>query len=125
MVSFFISVTIHPIWCKILAIDFGLKLQGIAIAGCISNGINFMLMTFFFWTQEDLKEAFTWPDRRSLSGLGTYLKIGGPSIVMGCLDFWAYELMTVVSGLIGVRQQAAQVIMMNMCEMSYMVAFGL
>jgi Na+-driven multidrug efflux pump len=44
---------------------------------------------------------------------------------MGGIDDWSIELMTVISGRIGVASQATQVILMNMTEMSYMFAYGL
>ena len=44
---------------------------------------------------------------------------------MVCLDFMSYEMMTIASGLLGVRQQAAQVVLGNMNELSYMVAMGI
>jgi len=125
MASFMFTVALHPLWCKFLAIDLGLKLDGIALAGCLSNFLNYALMTVLFWLSKDLREAFTLPDSRAFRGLGEYLALGIPSVVVLCLDFWAYELMTVASGLLGVKEQASQVIVMNMCEMSFMVAMGL
>jgi len=69
LASFMISVAMHPFWCKFFAIDMGMKLHGIALAGCISNAFNFVVMTVFFWISEDLKDAFCMPDYRSFQGL--------------------------------------------------------
>ena len=44
MLSFSVSVAIHPIWLYIFVVQFELDLQGIALAGTISNLISFGLM---------------------------------------------------------------------------------
>lgn len=64
-------------------------------------------------------------DKKIFDDLGTYLKIGLPFVVILVLDFWSYDLMTLTSGIIGVNSQAAQVVLMNMNELSYSVAMGL
>jgi len=125
LLSFMISVAMHPLWCKFLAIDLEMKLSGIALAGCISNAFNFFMMTLFFALQEDMRPAFTMPDARSFQNMYSYIEIGLPSAGMGCIDNWSIEIMTVLSGMLGVKSQAAQVMLMNMSEMSYMFAYGL
>ena len=102
LASFMVSVAMHPLWCKWLAIDLDMKLRGIALAGTISNLFNYIVMTTFFWLLDDMQEAFVWPDKRSFQGLKSYLSIGLPSACMGGIDDWSIELMTVISGLIGV-----------------------
>ena len=81
-----------------------MKLEGIALAGFLSNFIIFVLMTILFGMDEDLKEAFTFPDFRAMQDLNSYLAIGFPSVVMITLDLWAYDLMTIVAGNIGVKE---------------------
>ena len=82
-----------------------MKLEGIALAGLISNICNYVLMTILFWFQSDIQDTFSvFPNINSLTGLWDYMLIGLPSVAMVMLDFWAYELMAVVSGLLGVKQ---------------------
>ena len=62
-------------------------------------------MTTLFWYQSDIKDTFSLlPNASSLKGVWVYLQIGLPYVVMVSLDFWAYELMAVVSGLLGIEQ---------------------
>jgi hypothetical protein len=39
--------------------------------------------------------------------LWSYLKIGGPFVLVIMLDYWAWELMTVMSGRMSIDDQAA------------------
>jgi len=44
---------------------------------------------------------------------------------MACLEWWAYNLMMVWSGYFGVAEQAAQIILMSIYEILFMVSIGL
>ena len=45
-------------------------------------------------------------------------------VINAILGFCAYEALTIVSGLIGIRQQACQVVLIFMCEFVYMIGLG-
>ena len=53
------------------------------------------------------------------------MSLGIPSAMMLCLEWWAYEVMTLMSGYIGVKEQAAQIVLMNMIAFMFMFALGL
>ena len=94
----------HPVWCWVLAVKYDMQLTGIALAAIISNSFNYALMTFFFWTLDDMQEAFVFPNQDAVDCLWDFMQVGIPNVIMCCLDYWAYEMMTIVSGTIGVEQ---------------------
>jgi MATE family multidrug resistance protein len=51
-------------------------------------------------------------NRESFKGLGNYLKIGIPSAMMLCLEWWAFEIIHIMVGYIGVDEQAANVVIL-------------
>jgi MATE family multidrug resistance protein len=53
------------------------------------------------------------------------LSLGIPSAMMLCLEWWAFEVMTLLAGYIGVDEMAAQVIIMNVLALVFMIAVGL
>ena len=53
------------------------------------------------------------------------MELGIPSAVMLCLEWWAFEFMAIMAGYIGVSEQAAQVIEMNVGPILFMIAVGL
>jgi MATE family multidrug resistance protein len=67
------------------------------------------------------------PNRHSfnLSGLNEFMKIGGPSIVMTCLEWWSFELMTVIASYISIQSVAVQIIIINNSHVFFMPHFGL
>lgn len=73
----------------------------------------------------EISEAVFLPDRRTFRGIGQYLALGIPSAMMLCLEWWAYEIMTLMAGYIGVEVQAAQIVLMNIIAFMFMFALGL
>lgn len=104
-----------------------MKIQGIALAGAITNFLTYIFMRILFSMQDDLAKANHWPDSRSfdLKGLCDYFMLGVPMILINSLDYWGWEAMTLTSGLIGVKEQASQVMLINMAMMAYMSAYGM
>ena len=46
------------------------------------------------------------PNKKSLSGIPGYLKIGAPVVFMSAIEFWVYDIMILMAGYIGVQAQA-------------------
>ena len=58
-------------------------------------------------------------------GLKTYMSLALPAAFMLCFDFWAFDLITVISGLIDKESQAAQVFLANMNDALFCLAIGI
>lgn len=52
------------------------------------------------------------------------MSVGGPNILQQMLDMLSYEILTLTTGLIGVTEQAAQVMMSMMSEISFTTGMG-
>ena len=95
-----IAMITHYFWCSLFVIKLELGITGTGIANVITNTIFFATLYTFTHYQEDLKEAIFMPDRRTLdsTGIKEYVKLGVPSIIMICLDWWVWELMVLMCG---------------------------
>lgn len=51
--------------------------------------------------------------------------MGLPAAMMLALEWWAFELMTLLAGYIGVTEQAAQIVMINITALLFMLPLGL
>lgn len=76
-----------------------------------TNTIIYGVLLVYSSMLEDIKEAIQLPNRDTFRGIREYLKLGGPSAVHQMAEAWAYETMTIIVGIIGVNEQAAQSIM--------------
>ena len=53
-----------------------------------------------------------------------YLKIGIPGACMLCFEWWVFELLAIFSGLMSVEALAAEVIIVNIVTLVFMVPLG-
>jgi Na+-driven multidrug efflux pump len=64
------------------------------------------------------------PNKQVLKGLGVQLIIALPIVVMNTFDWWVYDIMIFMAGMYGVKQQAAQIVMMNLMSVIYQFSLG-
>lgn len=60
-----------------------------------------------------------------LNGLISFLKLAASSIVLVCVDWWAFEAQLIVSGLLGVQTQAAMIVLVNVMGQFAKIGQGL
>lgn len=53
------------------------------------------------------------------------MKLGLLSIGMVCLEWWSFEIMTMYSAMLGVREAAVQIIILNVETMAFMATLGI
>ena len=81
-------------------------------------------MIIYSYYIPEIEEAIFLPDSTSLFGYGEYIGIAIPAAFMTCTDWWVFELMIFTSGMFGVFNQAAQILLMNIAMFLYFVAQG-
>ena len=64
------------------------------------------------------------PDSRAFENMCEYLKIGIPGACMLCFEWWVFELLAIFSGLMSVEALAAEVIVVNIVTLVFMVPLG-
>jgi len=74
---------------------------------------------------EKLKDATFWPNIDTFKNLGPYMNMAIPSTLMICLEWWAKEAFTLMSGYISVPTVAANVILFNISGVIYMLVNGM
>jgi len=57
--------------------------------------------------------------------LWKFLKIGVPGMLMLCFEWWAFELLAIFSGLLSVKDLAAEVVIINMITFIFMLPLGI
>ncbi|KAK7380069.1 hypothetical protein VNO78_32446 [Psophocarpus tetragonolobus] len=75
-----------------------LAIKGAAIAFCISNWLNTMLLALYIRFSSSCKSTWTGFSRESLHNIPQFLRLAFPSALMVCLETWTFELMVLLSG---------------------------
>jgi MATE family multidrug resistance protein len=101
------------------------KEVGAAMATNITYILNMLAVEAVVYFKPSLQHTRAgWPDRRSWSNIGEYLKIGIPGACMLCFEWWCFELLAIFSGLMSVEALAAEVIIVNLVALIFMVPLG-
>ena len=103
---------------------FEMGITGIGLANVCTQLIIFVLLVSYTNMQTDIQEAIFYPDSRTYNDLKTYFSLAIPSTMMLCLDWWVWELMVLISGYLGVDEQAATIVVMNVVSLAYMFIMG-
>lgn len=120
-----IAVAFHYVWCQIFVIWLDYGIVGTGISNVITQSLTFLLLIFYTNTQEDIAKSIQWPNEGVYDGLREYFAIGIPSTIMLCLDWWVWELLILISGYLGVHEQATNIVIMNIILIAYMITMGL
>jgi len=78
------------------------------------------------WRKDkDYEHMVFWYNKSVLNDIGMYLKIGIPGMLMLCCEWWIFELLAIFTGLLGVDQLAAEVVIINLIAFVFMIPLGI
>jgi MATE family multidrug resistance protein len=135
MIIQLVATCFHALWCYILTIYLELGARGTGIATTMTHLLT--LIAFYIYTErcltkEQKEKAWFHPFRADVKsecfdkkGLIDYFKLGIPSTGMLCLEWWAFEIMTLFAAYISLTATASQVIVLNVAALFFMPILGL
>ncbi|KAG4388458.1 hypothetical protein GLYMA_09G178800v4 [Glycine max] len=83
-------------WALVQKIELGIK--GSAIAICISNWFNTIILALYIKLSPSCKTTWTGFSKESLHNIPRFLRLAFPSTLMVCLESWTFEIMVLLSG---------------------------
>mmetsp|Transcript_11128 Transcript_11128/g.11071 ORF Transcript_11128/g.11071 Transcript_11128/m.11071 type:complete len:192 (-) Transcript_11128:145-720(-) len=88
--------------------------------------MNFALPTVYITLRKSAVKEDSWHfiSKDSFKGIMEYLRYGIPSMIMVCLEYWAFEFIMIMSGLVGEYELAACSILFNMGSLINSIAIG-
>lgn len=120
-----IGVSVHICLSWIFVWNMDLGIAGTGYASSLSNLTVYISLLVYTSQIEHIQEAVQMPNSRTFQGIGEYLSLGIPSAMMLCLEWWAFEAMAVMSGYVGVKEQAAMIILLNIIGLMFFLSLGL
>ncbi|KAJ8750780.1 hypothetical protein K2173_015961 [Erythroxylum novogranatense] len=79
---------------------FKLGVAGVAAGAAMSNLLVLMFLVLYAWTSGLYEPTWTKPTRECLTGWKPLIRLAVPSCVSVCLEWWWYEIMIVLCGLL-------------------------
>ncbi|KAJ8510430.1 hypothetical protein OPV22_000864 [Ensete ventricosum] len=127
MLSTGVTALLHVLVCWLLVYKSGLGSKGAAVAISISYWTNVLLLALYIRLSPACKETWTGFSREALHDMSSFIKLAVPSATMVCLEFWSFELLVLLSGILPNPKLETSVlsISLNTGSMVFMVPFGL
>eukprot|EP00257_Ricinus_communis_P026545 XP_025013959.1 protein DETOXIFICATION 16 isoform X1 [Ricinus communis] len=85
-------------WTLILKLGFGNK--GAALSIAISYWINVFILAIYIKLSPTCEKTWTGFSKEGKENLLDFVKLGIPSALMICVEFWSYESLVLISGLL-------------------------
>ncbi|XP_066325698.1 protein DETOXIFICATION 16-like isoform X2 [Miscanthus floridulus] len=100
MLSSGATVAVHVAACWLLVRRLRLGADGAALANAVSNLVNLSALAIYIRLSPSCKA--TWPgfSRQAFHGILGFLKLAVPSAAMVCMEWWSFELLVLLSGLL-------------------------
>ena len=124
-----ITTALHFGWGYLFIVYLDLGVAGAALALNLTYCLNFLSQELFIHViKRQYFEAYLQPfftvNSLDWKGAKEFLKLGIPGTMMQCAEWWAFELLAIFAGILGKHQLAAQVAVINIIGLCYMIPCG-
>ena len=100
--AFIGGTLLHGIWCYLFIIHLGYGVIGGGMAYATTNILIYVTIIIHSTFVPRIKKALFWPTAEAFKDWGEYLGISIPATVMICAEWWAFELLILLAGYLGV-----------------------
>lgn len=121
------TLILHIPLCYLLIFNLGLGFRGAAIASSFSNWVNVIVLALYVRFSPSCKRTWTAFSMEAFNDLSSFFKLAIPSAVMICLEYWSFEALVLLSGLLPNPQLETSTlsICLTSTALLYMIPFGI
>ncbi|XP_010044147.2 protein DETOXIFICATION 16 isoform X1 [Eucalyptus grandis] len=127
MLGSLVTASLHMVFCWLFIFKLGLGTRGAALANTISNWNNVILLAIYVKFSPTCIKTWTGFTTEALHDIVSFVKLAVPSATMICFEYWSFEMVVLLSGLLPNPKLETSVlsISLNTCWMVYMISVGL
>lgn len=115
---------IHIVLCLFCVEKFELGIKGLAYATIAKDGILFVAIAIYTRCTSQVNWILQPIDRDAFRDWGNYLRVSIPSMAMLCSEWWAFEVIFILAGILGVLELGALSICLNVHSLLYRLPLG-
>ncbi|XP_010068722.2 protein DETOXIFICATION 14 isoform X2 [Eucalyptus grandis] len=127
LVSSCATLCIHVPLCWVLVFRSGLDNLGAALAISVSYWLNVVFLGVYMKYSPSCTKTRVPVSMELFRGIGEFFRYAVPSAVMVCLEWWSFELLVLLSGILPNPQLETSVlsVCLNTIATLYMIPYGL
>lgn len=119
-----VCTALHLLWIYFFIIKWGWSIYGIGLAVALTYLLQFTSLTTVSLCVPRIRDAIFCPNADSFKGWDQYIAIVVPVMIIFCAESWAFEVIQILTGYIGLAEQAAMVILIQLSTLMLMVSAG-
>ncbi|MBA0785759.1 hypothetical protein Gotri_026647 [Gossypium trilobum] len=121
------TLCFHIIVCWVLVFKFGFGSKGGALAISFSNWFNVILLGFYMRYSPSCEKTRTLHLKDVFLSVKEFFHFAIPSAVMACLEWWSFEILVLMSGLLPNSKLETSVlsICLSSDSLHYTISFGI
>ncbi|KAG0612798.1 hypothetical protein M758_6G052700 [Ceratodon purpureus] len=121
------TLILHIPLCWLLIFKLGIGFRGAAIASSMSNWLNAIVLALYVKYSPSCRRTWSPFSREAFNDLSSFFKLAIPSAVMICLEYWSFEALVLLSGLLPNPQLETSTlsICLTSTALLYMIPFGI
>ncbi|KAF6299728.1 solute carrier family 47 member 2 [Rhinolophus ferrumequinum] len=109
----------------ILVSVLNLGVRGSAYANTISQFVQTIFLFFYIVLKKLHLETWAGWSSQCLQDWGSFFQLAIPSMLMICIEWWAYEIWSFLAGLLSMLDLSAQAIIYEVATVTYLIPMGL
>ncbi|XP_032125094.1 multidrug and toxin extrusion protein 2 isoform X3 [Sapajus apella] len=110
-------------YALVSALDLGIR--GSAYANIISQFAQTIFLLLYIMLKKLHLETWAGWSSQCLQDWGPFFSLAVPSMLMVCIEWWAYEVGSFLMGLLSVEDLSAQAVIYEVATVTYMIPLGL
>ncbi|KAI4357717.1 hypothetical protein L6164_001649 [Bauhinia variegata] len=117
----------HVLFCWVFVFQYKLGSKGAALAIAMSYWVNVFLSVAYINLAPACAKTWKGFSKEAFHDVLSFIKLAVPSAIMICFEYWSFEMVVLLSGLLPNPQIETSVlsISLNTCWMVYMISVGL
>jgi MATE family multidrug resistance protein len=121
-----ITLLLHIPLCWLLIFKLGVGYRGAAIATSASSWLNVIFLALYVKYSSSCKRTWTAFSREAFNDLPAFFKLALPSTIMICLEYWSFEGLVLLSGLLANPQLETSTLSICLTTLAllYMIPYG-
>ncbi|XP_027366950.1 protein DETOXIFICATION 16-like isoform X1 [Abrus precatorius] len=127
LISSGITTLVHIFFCWVFVFECELGSKGAALAISMSYLVNVIILVIYINLATACASTWNGVSKEALNDMLSLIKLAAASAVMICFEYWSFEMVVLLSGLLPNPQLETSVlsISLNTCWMVYMISVGL
>ncbi|XP_062232079.1 protein DETOXIFICATION 10-like isoform X1 [Phragmites australis] len=121
------TLLLHIPLCWLLVFKTSLGFIGASLAISLSYWLNLIMLAAYIRYSNSCKETRSPPTLEAFKGVGVFLRLALPSALMLCFEWWSFEVLILVSGLLPNPELQTSVLSICLTTISlmYTIPYGL